>query len=417
MPHVAAAIVSPRVRLVRASARDLLRRAARRTHVVRFFYCAWDPLSHLTAQALVPLMESAAVTVIVQSIHELPSEVLPRRDGLIRAALADAPWVAEHFGLTFPTAAEMPAESRREEASLLAAKWELEKRPLERLLEEGSKLWGGEPATALDSTEMSPLVKRLRNNETEFLRRGGHRPGSVLYAGQWYAGIDRLHYLMSDLARAGVRDVRTPGIVEESIADPETVGGDRPSLEMFFSVRSPYSYLAFDRTMKLAERHGISLVLRPVLPMVMRGLPVPRGKAISLLTDAAREAEARGIPFGRVCDPVGAGVERCYAVSHCARELGREAAYFSSCLRACWAEGVDLASDRGLALASDRAGVPWTRAAAFLERESWREDVQANLLELEASGLWGVPSFRFGDRTTWGQDRLGVVDAWLRTRE
>jgi 2-hydroxychromene-2-carboxylate isomerase len=30
---------------------------------------------------------------------------------------------------------------------------------------------------------------------------------------------------------------------------------------------------------------------------------------------------------------------------------------------------------------------------------------------LFAAGLWGVPSFRYGGFTTWGQDRLWMLDA------
>ena len=414
MPYVAAAIVSPRVRAARSSARDLLRRAAGRSHVIRFHYCAWDPLSHLTAQALAPLLRCSGVQVMVQCIHDLPGEILPRREELIRASLGDAPFVAERFGVAFPTGAELPTESRREQASVLAAKWESESQPWEQLVAIGQRLWNGDTLDVVEGSERPALARRLRDNEAEFLRRAGHRPGSLLCAGQWYAGIDRLPYLMTELARAGVRDVPILAIQSESTAAPTGPVVEGPPLELFFSVRSPYSYLAFDRTVEMAERHGRPLLLRPVLPMVMRGLPVPRGKAIALLTDAAREAEERGIAFGRVCDPVGAGVERCYAVARCARELGREPAYFSSCMRACWAEGIDLASDRGLAFASERAGVPWSQAASFASREQWREEVNRNIEALEEAGLWGVPSFRCGDRTTWGQDRLSVVDAWLR---
>ena len=48
----------------------------------------------------------------------------------------------------------------------------------------------------------------------------------------------------------------------------------------------------------------------------MRGLPVPRAKQIYIMRDTKREAERLGMPFGRVVDPVGPGVERGLAVLH-----------------------------------------------------------------------------------------------------
>ncbi len=43
----------------------------------------------------------------------------------------------------------------------------------------------------------------------------------------------------------------------------------------------------------------------------------------------------------------------------------------------------------------------------------WRERADANRQALLDMGLWGVPSFRYGDQVTWGQDRLFWVEAML----
>ena len=72
--------------------------------------------------------------------------------------------------------------------------------------------------------------------------------------------------------------------------------------------------LALRRTFEIAGAFSIELKLRPVLPMLMRGLQVPPKKMIYIANDAAREAERADIAFGKFADPLGSGVERCMVV-------------------------------------------------------------------------------------------------------
>ena len=59
----------------------------------------------------------------------------------------------------------------------------------------------------------------------------------------------------------------------------------------------------------MAEETGVELVVRPVLPMVMRGVPVTRQKGLYIFTDTAREALDAGVTFGQFYDPVGEPVQ------------------------------------------------------------------------------------------------------------
>ena len=76
-----------------------------------------------------------------------------------------------------------------------------------------------------------------------------------------------------------------------------------PTIEFFFPLRSPYSTNVAPRVFELARHTSASVRLRFVLPMVMRGLPVPRDKRLYISLDAAREARFRNVPFGRLNDP------------------------------------------------------------------------------------------------------------------
>jgi 2-hydroxychromene-2-carboxylate isomerase len=151
-----------------------------------------------------------------------------------------------------------------------------------------------------------------------------------------------------------------------------------------------------------------------VLPMVMRGLPVPARKRSYIMADAAREARRSGVPFGRICDPVGRPVERGYALLPWAREQGRGFEYCEAFMRATWSMGIDAGTSSGLARIVAAAGLDWRLARPLTGDTRWREEAEMNRRELLSLGLWGVPSFRFGDTSAWGQDRLWVIEDAIR---
>lgn len=147
--------------------------------------------------------------------------------------------------------------------------------------------------------------------------------------------------------------------------------------------------------------------------MVMRGLPVPADKRRYISQDAAREAFMRGIPFGRLIDPVGRPTERGLALVPYAERAGQGQSYVLSFMRGVWSEGIDAGSERGLRKIVERAGLSWDEACLALNDEAWRNAAEHNREEMFALGLWGVPSFHIRDTVVWGQDRLWAVQSAL----
>ena len=147
-------------------------------------------------------------------------------------------------------------------------------------------------------------------------------------------------------------------------------GAVRPELHYYLSFRSPYTYIVAQRAKALADAYGAELKLRYVLPMVMRGLPVPPDKRNYITLDAARQARRVGVPFGRVADPVGRPVERGYSLLPWAVREGRGFDYCLAFMRAVWSQGVDAGSDAGMRRIVEAAGLSWVaaRAVAYLCR-------------------------------------------------
>ena len=247
-------------------------------------------------------------------------------------------------------------------------------------------------------------------------QRLGHYLGATFfYAGEWYWGLDRLYHLEQRLQALGAQRGGAGGLMFPPDADlaarvPAVPG---TPIDFFLSLRSPYTAIVTPRVFQLGRLTGAPVRLRYVLPMVMRGLPVPREKRVYISQDAAREAFARKIPFGRLNDPLGKPTERGMALIPLAERMGKGQEYLASFMHGVWAEGTDAGSDRGLRRIAERAGLPWDAAQAALRDEGWRATAETNRAEMFSLGLWGVPSFRVGNLSVWGQDRLWAVQEAL----
>jgi len=185
-------------------------------------------------------------------------------------------------------------------------------------------------------------------------------------------------------------------------------------VELFFSFRSPYSYLAGPRAFALPERHGIELVFRGVIPMAMRGQAVPRAKQLHTMRDVKREAMRLGMPFGPVHDPIGDGAMRCLLIGEHAVDVGREREFVLGASSAIWAHAVDVARDEPLRAVCERAGLEWKSCREALEDPALRARVEDNTEALLALGHWGVPVFDLRGELFWGQDRIEDLEIALR---
>lgn len=414
-------LTSPARRSLRRFIAEARRRLTGNPHTVTYFHRADDPYCHLMVQALPWFRELYDVEVAPKVVRNLPADSLAMPELAAAHARKDAARLTELYRFVqFPANPVSPEPEAVLKASLLLAAYERQDCFFEVAETIGAALWHGMGKdlgaieAQLPKGDERLMAERLMANERELVRRGHYMSAMLHYGGEWYWGLDRLDHLERRLVhpRATRQEYRSL-LSNRAWEYLETGQADAPPakpLEIFFSLRSPYSYLALERIDTFAAYHEIELVMKPVLPMVMRGLPVPRAKQIYIICDAKREAEKRNIRFGNFADPVGPGIERAFALTAHAKSEGRDVAYFQSLARAVWRDGLDLATDAGLKKAVTRAGLDWQAAQPHLADESWREWAEANRVELTALGLWGVPVFKYGDVAVWGQDRLWAVE-------
>jgi 2-hydroxychromene-2-carboxylate isomerase len=386
---------------------------AGRAAVVDYFHQADDPYSHLAAQMIGPLRRRYGVAIRCWLVPPPGDAAAPERDRLRAYGVRDARRCAQRFGLAFPKDARLPDPDAVRAAQGVLAAALTHARFEDAAIEIGEALWSGAPVPKATAASEAKTAAALAAGE-ERRRRLGHYLGGMLhFEGEWYWGVDRLCHLEARLAAIGLDREPGPPLApwRDAALLPPPMFPKRPLIETWFSFRSPYSWIAFPRLRRLAHHYGADLKIRFILPMVMRGLPVPRVKRIYITLDTRREADLCGLPYGCIVDPVGAGAARCLAVIHHAIPLGFGEDFAELAMRGAFADGIDLASDAGLFDVARRAGLTDDQTRAALADEGWREVAEANRLALFDAGLWGAPTFRVnGGPAHWGQDRIWALE-------
>ncbi len=418
---IAGLIVSPRLRSMQRAKAALRRRLSGASAQIHYCHQVDDPYSQLMLQILPVLAANGKTRLAVHIVPPPDAAAAPDRERLQGWSRSDAAALAEALGLAFSDSGHQPDPEQvalAQRAAVATLKRDLPVAAALRELENiGRALWSGDAQTLSGfATATAAETETGLATTAAWRQQHGHYLGGTLYfEGEWYWGVDRLYHLEQRLRAQGLLDARAAPIVQlpKVCFDHHPEPGRRPTLHFFCSPRSPYTYLSIPRVVKLAEHYGAQLEMRFVLPMIMRGLPVPTEKRLYIARDTKREAEALGMPFGHIADPVGKPTERCLAVLHHVLNsgTGREMAFFESFMRGVWAEGIDAGSDAGLCKIAERVGIDAAFVMGALADESWREVAQANRDEMLACGLWGVPTFRIDDGPArWGQDRLWQVE-------
>ncbi len=418
-------LISEKALAAKRSLVESRRQLTRQPHTVSVFLELDDPYSYVLSQYLPDLADCYDIELRYYLTQARTDEAYrPHADLLAVYGQQDCTRIAAELGVPFLDKGRAPpVEHRRALIDSLAALG-AGQHFVDELLESIALYWRGDAegvARRVDAVESSGAGDALLGeNKQRLVELGHYNCATVHYAGEWYWGVDRLHYLTARLDSLGARRqtassarlVSIQQVMQGSLPiAPPSAAQDLPPLELFYSFRSPYSYICLQRVYAIADAFGLTLNIRPVLPMVMRGLQVPKSKLVYIATDTSREAHRLNIPWGKVADPVGKGVERCLAVFLYAQSEKRERDFLINAGEAIWAKGNDVGTDKGMRKVTGRSGLFWPDVVAAMQDDSWRAMVEENRASMMESGLWGVPVIRLGDFVVWGQDR-----DWLLVR-
>jgi 2-hydroxychromene-2-carboxylate isomerase len=201
------------------------------------------------------------------------------------------------------------------------------------------------------------------------------------------------------------------------------------AVDVFWSFRSPYSYLATPRLVRLAAEYDVDVNVRAVLPIAVR---IPGFFATVnplwppyLLRDTMRIAEYERIPYAWPRpDPVvqefpsrNVAVEQPYIhrltrLGVAASQRGRGLPFVAEVSRVIWGgDVVGWHEGSHLAGAAARAGLDLDELDAAIAADPDRHDrvIAENQRALEAAGHWGVPTMVFEREPFFGQDRIELL--------
>ncbi len=206
--------------------------------------------------------------------------------------------------------------------------------------------------------------------------------------------------------------------------------------EVFWSFRSPYSYLATPRLRELGHEYDVDLRIRPVLPIAVRienfFQTVNPLWPPYLLRDVARVAEYLGMTIGWPRpDPIVQDyatrkvaedqpyIYRLTRLGCAAAERGRGMDFLYEVSRIIWDGTVDGWHEGDhLARATARAGLDLAALDTEIAAHAQRYDdiIEANQQALNHAGHWGVPTMVFDGEPFFGQDRIELLRWRLEQR-
>ncbi len=197
------------------------------------------------------------------------------------------------------------------------------------------------------------------------------------------------------------------------------------SFELYWSFRSPYSYLATGRYVDLITRYDVACDVRPVYPIAIRDPEffdrVNPMWPPYLMRDTLRIAQMNGIPYryprpDPVVQKIGVGIAKEQPYIHRLTRLGIAAVergcgleFIDHVSRTIWSGEVENWHEGDhLARAAKAAGVDLAELDAAIENDPqhFEDAIQANQRAHAEAGHWGVPTAVFRGEPFFGQDRI-----------
>ena len=204
------------------------------------------------------------------------------------------------------------------------------------------------------------------------------------------------------------------------------------NIDLFYSLRSSYSYLALDRILDLQRKYNINIRVKLVLPLAVRKKnyfeQLPKNRKSYGVMDNIRIAEYYNIPFqwpepdpvkftNGIPDshqPLAYKISRLGVLANI-KEKGLE--YVISLSRLIWdGKTTDWNQTNLLKKTLNNIGLDYEKMIEDINKspDIYDQILEENAQELERSGHWGVPTLVLNKEPFFGQDRLEIFEWKLK---
>ena len=199
--------------------------------------------------------------------------------------------------------------------------------------------------------------------------------------------------------------------------------------DLYWSFRSPYSYLGAKRYRQMGEKYKVDISVKPVYPIAIR-TPDFFKKVNPLwlpyiINDCKRTADFLGLPFTYPNpDPVvmdnntrqiSADQPYIFRITRLGVEAARRGKgleFIDEVSMSIWGNGTtDWNTHDILSQTTQRAGLELAELDSAIESKGEKIDAEISQYqsELEAAGHWGVPCLVFNGEPFFGQDRIDIA--------
>ena len=383
----------------------------RKTPIAEVYLALNDPYSFMLIQVLPEMEKRFNIQFKLFLVYEsVPGVTIDPK--LMRTwAIKDANNIADQYQLKKIT--QQPTQE-----SLFTGQqmWQLRPKTLANAWKLFQKTWFNEFDDYYHAS--TPVINYQIKNLMRLVKLGHYLPSSIFIAGQWFVGIDRLEHLEKRLTNLGLAIDDSISVYQKNnliFADQSkkefAANNDAPNaIEAFISLRSPYSYIGLLQAEKLSQHYQVPLKIKPLLPLVMRGLTITENKERYAVFDASREAKKLDIPFTGITDPLGQGIFNAFQIFSYAEQQNKELDFIKSAFNAIYFDGLDLSHKSVIASLCKKHDLDYEKALAYNNEHDWQQWSDYNQSTLDSMGLWGAPCFRYKNVVCWGQDRLAQIE-------
>ncbi|MEQ8459543.1 MAG: 2-hydroxychromene-2-carboxylate isomerase [Sandaracinaceae bacterium] len=194
------------------------------------------------------------------------------------------------------------------------------------------------------------------------------------------------------------------------------------TVDFYFDVGSPYTYLAATQIDGLVERTGATVVWKPMLlggVFQLTGNAPPARVAAKgkwMLSDLSLWAERYGVPFHMNPHfPVNTlSAQRALTAAeelHGQEAMQKLARVFMDGM---WVERADMSDGDELAFRVNRAGGDAGKLMRRVGEDELKQKLKDVTQEAVDRGAFGSPSFFVGERLFFGNDRLDLLERHLK---
>lgn len=194
------------------------------------------------------------------------------------------------------------------------------------------------------------------------------------------------------------------------------------SIDFYFDLMSPFSYLAHVKLPDLARKYDLTVTYRPMdIPQakISAGNYGPSNREVPakikvMLADLKRWAKRYDVPFAfpKNLDVLLWNVGVLYAI-----EQGQAEAYVNAAYAKIWGEGCDPTEEKNLEAIAGELAWDAKKFIGFVQSKEAQSSFQQACDEAHKNGVFGAPIMMLDDEIWWGNDRFEFIEEYLQQRK